>query len=300
MKKILNIIFVLCLVIFTGCATAPQADDPGFSGSSVWRVSRGSSIMYLAGSIHILREGDFPFPAAFDYAFSASDVLVLEADIGQMEDPAIVEYLMSQMLLEEGQSLQSVLSPEAYQLLSEKLMYYGVPIEFLSNLKPSMIMTLLSVLHLEGRGFTQEGIDHYYYRRASEENVPIRFLESVESQIHLLVSMGDGYEDDYILYSLMEMENTENNFDVLLDDWRRGEGSNSEIELQSMRDEWPLLYRALITNRHDSWMPQILAFLESGLTHFVIAGFLHIYGPDGLLQLLEEQGYTVEQLTGRS
>ena len=91
------------------------------------------------------------------------------------------------------------------------------------------------------------------------------------------------------------MESTEHLLFELLDDWRRGNPRSTETMLISMKEEWPSVYKSLITERHDAWVPQIVDFLNSDSTFFVVVGLAHIHGPDGLLQLLENLGYTTEQ-----
>jgi len=92
------------------------------------------------------------------------------------------------------------------------------------------------------------------------------------------------------------MANTESDLETLLANWRKGDPSYSEMVLKDMREQWPRVYESLITNRHDVWMPKIEEFIASETVYFVIAGFLHMHGPDGLLRLLENSGYSVEQL----
>ena len=285
--------FVMCIALFFSCTSSKPA--PEQSGTSVWKISRNGSTLFLGGSIHLLRDSDFPLPKEFDLAFSQSSVLVLEADVEQMGKEEIVNDLMSKMLLDDGQNLQAILDKETYELLAAKVDEYGLSIEAVSNLKPSMVMMFLSVLQIQELGFTQEGIDFYFMEKAKNEKKPIKFLESVESQIDIIVSMGDGYENDYIRYSLKDMDDTETALAEILKSWRSGDSASSELSMESMKEEWPLIYKSLITNRHDAWMPQIEEYLDSGEVFFVVTGFLHMHGPDGLLQQLKSRGCVIEQ-----
>jgi len=290
------LIFTLALFFFP--ASPPlraHSQVPAEPGSAVWKISKGSNTLFLGGSIHILRQEDFPLPKEFDLAFAQSAILVLEADIEQMSNPNIVQYLTSQMLLPGGQTLRSILDTETYELIAAALIEYGIPIGVLSNFKPSMVMSMLSILQMQKFGFVQQGVDMYFLEKARRENKPVKFLETVQSQIDALTSMGDGYESDFVRYSMQDMANTEAMLDRLLAEWRRGDGSFSEITLTGMKEQWPKIYKALITDRHDAWMPQIKEFLASGTTYFVIAGLLHMHGQDGLLRLLEDSGYNVVQ-----
>jgi len=275
---------------FTGYST------PTDTGSSVWKVSKDGNALFLGGSIHILRAKDFPLPKEYDYAFSKSEIQVLEADIEQMNDPKVMQYLLSQMLLPEGVSIHSLLEPEVYDHLTEACAKYKIPIYNVAQIKPSMVVNMLSMMQIEELGFQEKGIDDYFQEKAKKEKKPVIFLESLQTQIDMLTSLGEGYENEYVSYSLMDMEHTAEALEIMIFEWRFGQSAANEEILIEMRDEWPKMYKALITSRHDAWIPQIKNFIASGKVHFVVVGLLHMHGPDGLRRQLEKSGYTVEQV----
>jgi uncharacterized protein YbaP (TraB family) len=297
MKRIFSLhILVFSIIFFFSCATASvtPVPEPELSGSSVWRISRGDNTMFLAGSIHLLREEDFPLPREFDLAFAQSTALVLEADVRQEAIGELQSYLMSQMFLPEGQTLETLLEADTLEMLRVTTFKYGFPLEAVSNLKPSMLMSTLALLQMQSLGFSMEGVDFYYLHKAVNINKPLYFLETAESQVDAVLSMGVGYENDFVFYSLRDMENTEALLASILNDWRTGESAVSEAALKDMK-EFPPIYQMLITDRHDAWLPQLEEFLASDSVFFVVVGLLHIHGPDGLLQLLEDLGCTIEQ-----
>ena len=298
MKRIISFLSVMLLIAgLVSCATS-SVNTHGDSaiGSSVWKITKDGNTMYLGGSVHILRETDFPLPEEFDFAFSMSDVLVLEADIEQMENELVVAYLISQLFLPDNISLRSLLDAETYELLSAACSEFGFSIDDVSQMKPSMILNMLNSLMLQRIGLVNPGVDFYYMDKAKNENKQIAFLETVFEQIEMLVTMGDGYENEFVRYSLQDMENTESGLELLISDWRNGTFENVEKSLIEMKDQWPSIYRSLITNRHDLWMPQFEDFLASGDVYFVVVGLLHTNGPDGMLRYLEDAGYIVEKL----
>ena len=272
------------------------SSETSITGSSVWKVTKNGKSLYLGGSVHILRAKDFPLPKEYDYAFSKSEVQVLEADTEQMNDPELTQYLLSQMFLPEGVSIASLLEPEVYDHLTQVCSEYGIPIYNVAKIKPSMLVTTLTMLQIEKLGFNEKGIDDYFLTKAKKEKKPVLFLESVQTQIDMFVSLGEGYENEFVSYSLLDMEHTEEALEVMLFEWRRGQIGTNEETLIEMRDEWPQMYKVLFTDRHDAWIPQIEKFIASGKVHFVIAGLLHMHGQDGLRQRLEKLGYTVEQV----
>jgi uncharacterized protein YbaP (TraB family) len=155
---------------------------------------------------------------------------------------------------------------------------------------------MLIMQQIQKFGFTRQGVDTHYLEMAKNENRPVRYLESVRTQIDALVATGDGYENDYVRYSLYDMVNTEAGIETLLTDWKKGAASSTEAAIAEMRETWPDIYKTLLTDRNAAWMPQIEGFMASDQVHFVIAGLAHLHGPDGLLRQLKNSGYRVQRL----
>ena len=294
MKRIISLFTIMLLLAgLFSCVTSPA---PAQSGSSVWKISNGDKVLFLGGSVHVLRDKDFPLPKEFDLAFSQSLLLVLEADIEQMADEKVTQYLLSRLYLPGAQTLQSTLDSNIYDLLKAECTKYGLPIDAVSRFKPFIVITMLTVLQFQKFGFVQQGVDAYYLNEAQGARKPIYFLETVEAQIDMLASMGEGYENNYVLYSLNDMSNTENMLTTLLVEWITGNASLVETSLFQMKKVWPDIYQTLITDRNTAWMPQIKKYLASEQVPFIVVGTAHLHGPDGLLVQLKNSGYIVEQL----
>jgi uncharacterized protein YbaP (TraB family) len=292
MKRIIS--FFAIVIIGAGLFSCASLFPRSQTGSSVWKISRGGNTLFLAGSVHILRDEDYPLPDQFDRAFSQSSMLVIETDVEQLSNPDVAQYLTANMFLPGNQTLRSVLNSETYELLAAAFREYGQRLDSYIRFKPSMVVNVLTLLQMQRMGFMQEGVDFYYLEKARDENKPVGYLESIETQIDLIVTMGDGYENEYVRYSLNDKESTETEFLSLLNEWKHGGSATTEKALLEMRDEWPQIYKTVITDRNSAWMPQIEQHLASGTVSFVIVGLAHIHGPDGLLQQLKNAGCKVE------
>ena len=53
-------------------------------------------------------------------------------------------------------------------------------------------------------------------------------------------------------------------------------------------------YDRLLTNRNAKWVPQIEAMLDAPGTKLVAVGAGHLAGPDSVIKMLRDKGYTVE------
>jgi len=63
-----------------------------------------------------------------------------------------------------------------------------------------------------------------------------------------------------------------------------------------MKVETPALYDSLLLQRNLKWVPQIDRMLQDANTEFVLVGVAHIVGKNGLLDLLSQKDYEINQL----
>ena len=61
-------------------------------------------------------------------------------------------------------------------------------------------------------------------------------------------------------------------------------------------NDFPAMADRLLSDRNRRWIPKLEGYLQSGQTYFVVAGAAHMGGPEGVLALLRERGYKIEQL----
>lgn len=265
--------------------------------SSVWRVDSAESTVYLGGTCHMLRASDWPLPLAFERAYSQSDVLVFETNLEAMETSEFQMKLLQFVQLPDGVRLESLLSPQVYQDLANYCASNQLPVEALQRLKPSFAMISLALLQYQKLGVTQEGVDLHYLKKAQADAKPVDFFETLEDQIALLSALGEGNEDDFVRYSLDEMKSAAEMIHQILAYWRSGDraGLNTIIN-EEMRTASPEMYRHMLADRNQRWMPKILQYFETPAVEYVLVGAAHLVGEDGLLQKLEHNGFKVTQL----
>ena len=63
-----------------------------------------------------------------------------------------------------------------------------------------------------------------------------------------------------------------------------------------MKKEYPEIYKKVLVDRNNNWIPLIDAYFDTESVEFVLVGALHLHGPDGILNLLKESGYSISQL----
>lgn len=265
--------------------------------TSVWKAEKDDSIVYLGGTIHLLRSSDLPLPDEFAEAYAASNRLFFETDMDVINSPAAQIKLLSLMTAEPEGSLKNILSDQAYRALSSALIQRGLNIQMLEPFKVSMAVLTLQVAEFSRLGVDQEGVDTFYFKQAKQDRIPTGHLESVDHHFNYVASMGDGWEEDLVQLTLRDLDKTAELFDVMLLAWRSGDLRQLEdLFVAEMRNDYPDAYQDLLVERNQSWLPQIeKMFVEPG-TEFVLVGAGHMVGQEGLLHQLAMLGYRITQL----
>lgn len=285
-------IIVLSTIIGLLFSASTQAD------TSVWRVSSGSNVIYLGGTVHLLRPSDYPLPDEYEDAYQDSDELYFETDITAMTTDLNIQVQMSQRLTyQDERTLRTVLSTEAYDALNEYAMSTGLPLMMLEKMKPGLLISTLQVLEFQKLGFTPQGVDAFFNSRAMGDAKNTGALETIEEQIGFIAAMGEGNESEFVLLSIADLEDTEQMMAQMISAWRSGNARQlQELFVDDMRNQAPEVYDSLLRQRNLKWMPQIDAMLRDNDKEFVLVGAAHLVGEDGLLEMLQARGYDVTQL----
>ena len=267
--------------------------------TSVWKVSDGERVVYLGGTIHVLRAEDFPLPAAFERAYNAADEVYFEADYSALMQPsARVKKLMRERLYYHGgRSLRAVLNREAYAALRAYLREAEISLDMMRTVRPGLMMIFITNIEVRKLGFAAQGVDAYFHARAMKDGKPIGQLETIEENIDFLAALGEGNESAFVLAMLRDQDKAAATMESMLSAWRAGNVKGLETHMiGELLAASPETYDALLRQRNLRWLPQIEAMFEDPDTEYVLAGALHMAGEDSLLKYLREKGYTIEQL----
>ncbi|MBL4606571.1 MAG: TraB/GumN family protein [Pseudomonadales bacterium] len=281
---------LLCLFIFSSHGLA-------YAGSPVWKVSKGESLLYIGGTIHVLSESDYPLSAEFDKAYAQSQTLVFETDIQAMQSPEFQQKVMKKMFYTEGESLKQVLSEETYKLLDQHLTSRGIPIARMENIKPGMVSMTLTVMELQRLGLGGKGVDEHFNSLAVRDKKNLLALETVDEQLAFIEKLGLGQEDEFIRYTLRDINDLAAVMQVIKTTWRSGDVEKMEADLLApFKRDFPEVYNNLLVKRNKAWVPQVVAMAKSDEVEFVLVGALHLVGKDSLLAELKALGFSVEML----
>src|SRR5207248_7089741 len=174
------------VAIAVAVAAAALADVHAASRNSIWKVSGKQNAIYLVGSIHMLTKDYYPLNPALDAAFKDSDLLVEEADLGEMLGSEAQLGVLMRGRLPTDQTLDKVVSPETYAQVAKHVSGHGLPMELLRQFKPWMLALMIETFEWQKAGFDPNlGLDKHFYDRAQTDGKTIQGLETADYQISL-------------------------------------------------------------------------------------------------------------------
>ena len=266
------------------------------AATSLWEVSKNDHLLYLGGTIHMLKKEDYPLPVEYDMAFNKAEKVVFETDIDAGKSPEFGAKMTRMLSYAPGQSLDKDINKKTLSILSKYLTSREMSIEAVINLKPTMVVLLMTVMELNRLGMSGIGVDEYYYKKAKSASKAVGYFESIDEQLNFLLTMGVGHENELIRKTIADMDRMESMINAMKAAWLAGDESKlAELSLADMQRDYPDLYQTLLVERNNNWIPQIEKMLLSREVELVLVGALHLVGNEGLLHQLRAKGYQVKQ-----
>lgn len=297
MKKItiryLSAIFVSLLIFSVHVREAASLNQNNF----LWKVQSGKRTAYILGSIHFMKKEVYPLNRKIEGAFEKSNVLVVEANV---TDPGKVDLikLMQSAFYSGDDTLERHVSRSTYELVKKEFGNIGFPAELINKQKPWFLALTLESLELVKLGFDPSyGIDMHFLSKASGKK--ILELESVDYQLNLFSSFSDYEQEMLLLHTLKEIKTADEVVDSLVRAWQSGDikGMESLVSTGINKDpRMSSIYEKLFYGRNKNMSSRIQEFLKTDDTYFVVVGAGHLVGKDGIIEMLKNKGYIVEQM----
>ena len=174
---------------------------------------------------------------------------------------------------------------------------YGLDEATLSPLRPWFAAITLTQAAMAKTGFdSQLGIDQHFAGLAAKEGKPVVGFETLLEQLGYLASVGDN-QTLMLASTLDELPMLENAFTAVMKAWQQGDEATL-INLLKEEMAPPALQswmeQTLLAERNHNWLKKWPSLPNES---FIVVGALHLYGEQGLLAQLEQQGWRITPLT---
>lgn len=265
-----------------------------------WQVSDGNNTVYLLGSIHATDGSVYPLNDKIMAGFMDAEALVVEANtlVANPEDAA---YLQQIILLEEGVTLDQMVSEEVYTEFVETSKAQGWPEGFYTKVKPWYASLLVSSTKLNADNYKFGlGID-LYFQSLAYGSKPIMEIEGVRYQLDMFDSFTDEQQEGLLSSSLGESGETSELLSGIMTNWKSGNVSELNDLLFAEEGETELekaINETVWGTRNKNMAEYVIELLEADTEddYFVVVGAGHMLNDDGIIVELEAAGYVVDQV----
>jgi uncharacterized protein YbaP (TraB family) len=284
---------LLTALILWAYALPSGADTPLHS---LWELHGKHNTVFLLGSIHVLRPGDYPLSPVVMQAYASSKSLLMEINLEEMDLQQLQEEMLTSAMLPEGKSLPEVLGPKRYSRAETLAREVGVELATFDRFAPWFAAEAISQLQLQQLGFEPtSGVEMYFLERARSDGKSIAGLETVHDQIALFEGLSMDAQAEYLLSSLEQAHELPKQVDDMVHAWQRGDTVWFDDQLKSELGRDPALYQSVLAARNRKWIPKIEALLNDDKNYLVIVGTGHLVGRNSVIELLKKDGVGATQ-----
>lgn len=284
-------ILVTVLVVLA-IGWSQQASSEPTPGPAIWKVEGGKAELYLFGTFHLLPRDLEWQNETIVTAMAASDTLVLEADTS---NEAEIGALMQKYAFNpEGKTLRSYFKDDEVERIDAAIKPWGMSVDGAAALKPWFVSLQAGLTAMFSLGFEPDsGVEQVFLAVAKKNAMALGYLESGDAGIRALADHPDQVQVNILLASIEDLVDIEQMMGLMIDAWSQGNIAAVADILNTSMAKTPELVEAVLYKRNHNWIGPLKTMLESNGKYFVAVGAGHLAGKNNVIELLENEGYTI-------
>jgi uncharacterized protein YbaP (TraB family) len=262
----------------------------------LWKASRARHTIYLLGSIHLATRDMYPLPEHVEQAFRNSSMLVVEVDLNKMDQGKFQTLVMANGMYPPEDALWNHITADTKSLVFRFCHANGVNPQAFAKLKPwlAAMTTALVPAQMAKQEFVQ-GLDRHFLDQAAQR-MRVEPIESAEYQFRLRAGMPEAEQERSLRSALKGAGQGAEDFKQLQSFWLDGDAEKLDAYLCSSMQGDPEYAKRIFSDRNRRMADRAEQCLNNGERCFVVVGAGHMVGKDGVVRLLQERGYKVEQV----
>ncbi len=265
----------------------------------LWKVSKGETTVYLLGSMHMLRDGDYPLSPDVEAAYKDAEKLAFEITPAELKSPATMALTLKYgMYTDPAHTLKDDLPAATWPKLVAWAAKNGLPEAAILKFKPWLVALTIVALESKAIGMDPEqGLDMHFAKVGDADKKLESGLETVDFQLSIFYSAPMKEQIDMLQQGLEQVGGFAKDMNREHDAWRRGDGDALIAQAKKEFAKYPELYQKIVAQRNRNWVSKIEAMLADPKDDtLLVVGALHLPGPDGVVHLLQQKGYKVERV----
>jgi uncharacterized protein YbaP (TraB family) len=292
-----SIILLLPVFIFQSCRSQQAAPIPTKKDTNtlLWEIS-GKGLKkpsYMFGTFHLMCKEDIRFSANLLKALQQSKEIYLEMD---MDDPANTLGAVFFINMKDGKKLRDLYTAEDYQRLEDFFTdSLNMSLAMFQRMKPNFLEALLYPKMMPCASLS--GIEEELMKLAKEQKKEIKGFETIAFQASVFDSIPYEKQAQDLLKTIDSMASYRLNFDTMLLAYKNQQINDFE-KMFKEESGFAESKEVLLDRRNKNWVTQLKTILpEKNI--FIGVGAGHLVGENGLIALLQKEGFTVKPLENR-
>lgn len=305
--RVLHALLTLCLLL-SACRREPVTETAspgsleagvfipdGAGDGCVWVVdSEQKGRLFLCGTIHILREDDYPLAPGYEAAYLFSEKLVLELPPGEGSSPELAKKMSQLGMFSADTSLEANVSAEAWKSVQAWAKRRGLDPSSMNRFRPWFVSILMTAKEYAELGATPDlGVDTHFSGRAQADGKPGEGLETTDFQLQMFASLTNRQQQELLDQTLAELSTVANEYEKMIQAWKKGDLTALHNMLFREAEKHPDLMNLFLNARNLVWIDKLDAMLRRGDNAMVLVGAAHLTGDTGLIELLKKRGHRV-------
>lgn len=297
-----------------------QLDATPYNSGNHWRATKDGNVLHLVGTIHLGDPRLDPVIERLRPVIDDAGLLLLEATAEErlkLQDSIVSE---SDIFFLPGKSLIDLLPEDDWAQLKAALAARGMPAFMAARYQPWFLAVSLAMPPcLAQEAAKANGLDALMEARAAAQDIPVAALEDFDAGIRSFAGLSFEDQVSMLKATLMESQDAEDQFATLFaayfeeahaEVWLISEILSARVlaEQRQQREDGMLVMvidapsmseieSALLVKRNEAWINVIEdAALENDKPVVAAFGAAHLAGTSGILNLLADRGWALEQL----
>jgi uncharacterized protein YbaP (TraB family) len=277
-----------------GLCASVRADGPLHA---LWELHGKHNTVYILGSIHVLRQSDYPLAPEVLNAYGKASSILMEINLADMDPQRLQTELLASARLPEGKTLAGIMGDQRYKHAQALAQEVGIDLGIFDAFAPWFAAEAISQMQLLQLGFQpKSGVEMFFLERARADGKSVAGLETVHDQIALFEAMPIESQADYLVSSLEEAHDLPKEVNAMVHAWANGDTKWFAEQMKSELGRDPVLYESVLVARNRKWVPKIEALLNDDKNYLVIVGTGHLVGQGSVIALLKKDGIAAAQL----
>jgi uncharacterized protein YbaP (TraB family) len=284
----------IALAFAAQAQTAPP--DGKFAKGLLWRVAKpGAAPSHVFGTIHLADPRVLDIPDPVSRALARSRRYYAESVQGEREAMRLLEAGQ----FDDGRRLEPLIGAAYYEKVAASLRDRQVPEEVIARLKPWAALTNLTITPEDYEKIT---LDQKLIELARARKLRVLGLEGIEEQISVFERLPLDTQVELLRHALDHRDELAAMIEPTIRAWMSRDlagihsaSARAAERYPEVAEHYRILHRRVVENRSIVMAHRLVVPLREGGA-FVAVGADHLYGEEGMLALIEKQGYRVERV----